>query len=497
MSRRSRKRRGSGGGGRAGRVVLIVLVLAAVVVVGVYGSLRVYLHSDGFRKFLSAEAGKAAGVDGEFAPFRWDGLSVRTEGFQGGGVEMIQSLRAEGLVTEVSLGGVKRGVWELHETEVSRLEVEMDLRKDQESAVPDGQPGGGAVGKTHGRGWLPSRVEVHGLDVRRVEVTALTDKGAGTAAGMSVRAEREGPGEVYRAEVSGGTIRLPQDWLPEVRLADARLRYRDGSVFLIGAELRAWNEGRLEVSGEWSRRADEYALGGTARGIKAAELLNEDWSHRLTGDISSTFTIDGRGASPRASGSLRMENGVLTALPVLDALAAYADTRRFRVLTLSESRTDWRWRDGELILTDLVMASEGLVRVEGTLTIRGRELDGIFRLGLAPGTLSRIPGAETEVFMAGERGLLWAPVRITGTLDDPREDLTDRLIKAAGMRMFEQIPETGERVLKFTRSVFDEAAPRAVETGVKILGEGEKIIRGAEGVLDGILGRPQRGRDEP
>ena len=34
---------------------------------------------------------------------------------------------------------------------------------------------------------------------------------------------------------------------------------------------------------------------------------------------------------------------------------------------------------------------------------------GRFRLGLAPGTLSTIPGAETDVFLPGERGLLWTP----------------------------------------------------------------------------------------
>ena len=59
---------------------------------------------------------------------------------------------------------------------------------------------------------------------------------------------------------------------------------------------------------------------------------------------------------------------------------------------------------------------------------RDRRIDGRFRLGLVPGVLARIPGAETIVFQPGERGLLWTTLRVTGTIDDPEEDLTGRLL---------------------------------------------------------------------
>jgi hypothetical protein len=181
-------------------------------------------------------------------------------------------------------------------------------------------------------------------------------------------------------------------------------------------------------------------------------------------------------------------NGTLTALPMLDALAAYADTRRFRVLTLNEARTEWRWKDGGLLLSNLALGSEGLVWIEGSLEITGRELDGSFRLGLAPGTLAGIPGAETHVFSPGERGLLWAPLRISGTIDDPQEDLTDRLVDAAGMRMFEVIPETGEKVIRFSRSILGDAPIKVVDQGARIIETGAGIVEGVGGVIDGFFG---------
>ena len=177
-------------------------------------------------------------------------------------------------------------------------------------------------------------------------------------------------------------------------------------------------------------------------------------------------------------------------------LAAYADTRRFRQLLLTESHTEWLWEKDRTILTNIVIASDGLIRLEGNITIQAEKIDGIFRLGIAPGTLATIPGAETDVFILGERGLLWTPLRITGTLADPKEDLTDRLMTAAGLRMFEQIPETGGKAIKFTQSMLYHSAPQAVEQGTKILGEGTKAVREMTGILDGILGVGEPTRPE-
>jgi hypothetical protein len=105
-----------------------------------------------------------------------------------------------------------------------------------------------------------------------------------------------------------------------------------------------------------------------------------------------------------------------------------------------------------------------------------------------PGVLARIPGAETLVFTPGERGLWWTSLHVTGTVDDPEEDLTGRLIEAAGMRMFEVLPETGERVLKFTREVMGEDLQGHLEKGAGVIEEGREVIREAEGVVREVGG---------
>lgn len=487
MSRRSRRKNPTARGGWFGKIIVGLLTFTLVAAGVGYAMLRSYLHSDSFRKFLSAEASDVAGVTGEFALFRWEGLALETDSFEAKGDGVVTGLRADRLHAEVGFGGVGRGVWEIKGASLKRLDVSVDATKTAEETLT-AEVHRDSRKPAPKASWVPRDAELQTLDVGDVTVNATLNEGPATASGMRLRVEPGGTKNSYRAEVLGGTIHMPFKILPEIRLDRLRLRYQNQRAFLTDGTLLAWKNGRIECSGEWDMDTHQYTLEGGASGLTCDDIFSETWAKRFTGDVVSTFSMNNSSGSPAARGKLAIQGGVITALPMLEALAAYADTRRFRVLNLNEAHTEWHWKKGELALTDFVLSSDGLVRLEGSLTIRGRDLDGLFRLGLAPGTLATIPGAETDVFIAGERGLLWTPLRITGTLDDPKEDLTDRLIAAAGLRMFDQIPETGEKVIKFSRSVIGDDPNKAVDQGVKIIEKGTGLIRDASGIFDGLLG---------
>ena len=552
MSRRSRQRRKVAGEpakpatpakrGWVGKVAVGLLVAVLVGGVTLFVTVRNYLRGDGFRQLLSEMTSDAVGVDGKFAPLRWNGLKVDTKAFEASGDGIIRSVQSEGLHTEVHLRGVMRGVWEIHNSSMRRLEVFLDARDR-------GTAGSGKKSPPPAKGssWLPQEVELHGLDVAELQVNAtleagplsvsgqhvrvdqvgttgaykmdvrelvvrdLHDAGTPVVSGVRVRAEQVGSDGGYRVNLVGekmSVIRLPLSWVPELRLLQASLRYHDGAVFFDQSTAGAGDAGLLEItSGKWDLATGCDNLTGTMSDLKCEEVFNEDWAKRCSGDMSSGFKLNKRNGELVAWGHLEVHNGILTALPVLDVLAAYVDTRDFRTLKLSEAKTDWQWKPGEILLSNLVLSSKNLVRLEGNLSIRGRDLDGRFRLGLAPGTLAAIPGAETEVFKADGSGLEWAPLRITGTLDDPQEDLSGRLKDAAGMRIFEIIPETGEQVLKFADSLPRNPA-QAVDQGLKIIEQGgkaasevtnelQKVTNGLFGDLLGPVSPPDPPKDTP
>ncbi|WP_367874878.1 hypothetical protein [Luteolibacter sp. Populi] len=291
----------------------------------------------------------------------------------------------------------------------------------------------------------------------------------------------------YRAEGTDGTVKLPWAWAPRMNLGRARLRYQGDTLYLTSADFQVYESGSLELDGEMSVKGEGYIFNGNLRDVACAEILPESWRQRLSGQVKADFTVEGSKLSPKVSGNVVLADGVLTALPLLDSLSAYADTTRFRRIALQEGKTDFEWQDGALALRNLVFSSEGLVRLEGTLRVDARKnLDGRFRLGLVPGILARIPGAETEVFRRGERGLLWTDLHITGTVDHPEEDLSKRLVDAAGLRMFEILPETGEKVLKFTKEVIGQDLEAHLQKGGQILDQGKTVIEGAKGVVEGV-----------
>lgn len=486
MSRRTKRRKASVKRPWLGKALAAVMI-AFVLAVGVgYGILRSYLHSDAFRKFLSAEASSTAGVTGEFGLFRWQGLALETSSFEATGPSLITAVRADDLHTEVSLDGVMRGVWEIRDSHARRLEIFLDASKLAAEVENSTRPHPAASGPKR-PSWFPHDAELQGVDVGEVAVKAALPQGPLTVGGVRFHAEQAVGKNSYRGEINGGTIRLPSPLLPELRLDHARFRYQDEHVFLTDSTLNLWTNGRLQSSGEWDMKSRQFSVMGDAYDLKCDEILKADWAKLVTGDIATTFTLGNPLGFSQASGKLTLKNGTLTALPMLDALAAYADTRRFRILALNDAHTDWRWKKGEIALTNLLLSSEGLVRLEGSLIIRGREIDGQFRLGLAPGTLATIPGAESDVFVPGERSLMWTSLHLTGTLDDPKEDLTDRLINAAGLRMFEQIPATGEKALKFTRSIIEQSSGTTLKQGAKILEQGTGAARDITGILGNLL----------
>lgn len=478
-------------------IILLVLCLFGAAVF--YLSVRGYLHSEGFRRLLSEKASSAAKVTGEFTPFRWEGLAVDAEGFQATGQGIIRELRIDGLHTEVGMGGLRRGVWEIRNARMRRVALSVDA--SQADASPEPAAAGSGTGfpetREKSKGWFPREVELQGLELGELELSARLEQGPFTASGMKVEVKPDGGRRSFRAEVSGGIIKLPFELLPEARLDEARLRYQDAAVFLTHLSAAAWKDGRLDASGEWDRATRRFSFEGNVSGVNCEDLLSETWAKRVIGVLSSDFAADNFSGKPVARGRLVLHNGTLTALPVLDMLAAYADTRRFRVLPLSEARADWRWEKERIDFTDIVIASDGLARLEGRVTIRGQELAGTLRLGLVPGTLASIPGAETDVFTPGERGLLWAPIHLTGTLDKPREDLGDRLLAAAGLRMLETLPETGEKVIKFTRSVLGDHPSRTVQKGVELIEKSGLNVGDVGGILGGLLGGGDRHEPDP
>ena len=500
MSRRAQRRKSKtsssrntrGGSGRLYRILAVLVLMVIAVGVGGYFWLRSYLHSDDFRIFLGQKVGEAIQAEAHFELFEWQGMEAKTGGFSAENGKLIKAMRADGVQAEVNLSGVKRGVWEISDLRIKQLDVRMDVRENQESdRESDLSSEGGNGGFLDSL--LPKQAELSSAEIDWLNINLQAENGHFQASNIIARIDSGGADGSYDVNLADGLIET--SWFgSSLKLNSARGRYQKGRIFITDSNSRVYERGVLNMSGEIGR--DEFGLYGGLKGVEVGELVPEDWQKRISGDLLTEFNLnsgldlgDGKKRSVKIRGELELKRGVLTALPVLDTIAAYANTRRFRRLDFSEAKLKYEKQGGRLELTDIVLATEGLVRVEGNLTLEENgEIDGRFKVGITPGTLAHIPGAETKVFIRGEKGLLWSPLRITGNMNDLKEDLTDRMITAAGERMFELIPETGVMALKFAHDSAVQLPEQAAETGVKAIETGTNVLeKGLEGdVIGGV-----------
>ena len=143
-----------------------------------------------------------------------------------------------------------------------------------------------------------------------------------------------------------------------------------------------------------------------------------------------------------------MHEGRLEALPILDQLAVFTATAQFRQATLQKAGADFVWRAGVLTISRLELESEGLLRLEGGFTVRNEQIDGRLRVGVARSAGRLLAGVGTLVFNDPEHdGYLWTTVQLSGSVHDPHEDLSARLVQATQQEVVRKAQQGANTVL--------------------------------------------------
>jgi hypothetical protein len=159
----------------------------------------------------------------------------------------------------------------------------------------------------------------------------------------------------------------------------------------------------------------------------------------MTGEatVHAPLGTGNAGQELTVSGSLSLIEGQLTALPILDEIGTFTRTERFRRLELTRASAQFTRTPERLDISNMVVESEGLIRIEGAYSIVDGQIDGTFEVGLTPATLQWIPGSQEEIFTDSHGGYRWTPMRLTGPADHPRDDLTARLVAATGKSLID------------------------------------------------------------
>lgn len=431
-------------------LVVVLVTCAVLLVLLVSGllfaksSLQSWLRSDATRQLLAGKAAAALKAEVDLAELKWDGSEVYSDRFVAEGYEeaAFSRLALEGV--RARTGGIRDRAFRIPDATVNRFEIEFGPeRKPQAAEQPDAS--GGASGPALPdwlRRYLPDRAEID--EVRLSTATVRVEKEGGEVpflmSGVQATILPDLRTGLWEIRGRGGKIAVPDQ--PEIRLKDLGMRWRGSQIFVDRAGLGIFNEGHVDGSGEIDFAEDgQFDLDLEISSIDVDELVDGEWEERLDGVVGGPVRITGRPGAFVYEGTLEVTEATISSMPVLRLVSEYTRNDRFERLVLSQAKTDFRREGDTMHLTNLALQSDGLVRVEGEIDIVAGVLDGRLRVGVAPGTLRWIPGAERQVFLEERDGFLWAPLILAGTVDDPKEDLSARLLAAAGEELLQNLPE--------------------------------------------------------
>ncbi|HKP45408.1 MAG TPA: hypothetical protein VJT50_02310 [Pyrinomonadaceae bacterium] len=414
--------------------VLGMIVLLAIVARIAFG---VYLKSDAFRRKIQNATAHALKAEGEFTPLQLNGGNFYSDRFvaRGNPGTFFSQLQADQIRADFDWRGLLHRAWKIDELNVQQLDVrfaERSPRPPTEAAPTPGELR--PVPKTSG--WK--------LDLRRVKVEksswhwGASDQPAGNITGSTLILTPTY--DAWLIDAGGGQI--SQKGWPELLIESAKLRYTSSSLFVTESVLRN-GVGRIVVSGEidFNRAAD---LRAQIDDLPIGPLLPADWRYRLNGKLAGTARVvaplpDG---TLHVEGSMRLVDGHVEALPILNQIATFTRTDRFRNLVLNKASMNFT-RDAKMFTgKDLVLESEGLLRVEGAFTVVNDQIDGVLQIGVTAASLQWLPGSQARVFTVAHDGYYWTPLRVTGPVEHPVEDLTPRLVAAAAGELLENSQDT-------------------------------------------------------
>jgi hypothetical protein len=512
MSRKTRRRSAKGHRWVSILVLLIVVGIAGVLLAPtlIVNWVRGYVQEDAFKEKMEQFFGTKLKGTTTLAPLRWTGDEVTTSEAK---VATANGWQAElnGLHLSLDWSAFRLGTWRVVGAGADSLMLTWDGRAQDPDKAPTEdekvttlREPSGAVDDAPAwlRRWLPTKTEVDGV---KIDHFSLRYPGPWLLNDAHLNVARWRQETSSQVTVEGGYLETPlrlaaQPKPLKFNLTKAVTRLSRDEIKLTEATLHWLDPSEITAHG-FLRPADgSWKLSSHFIGVPAREVVSEDWRSRLSGNIEGDVSAQGvRTAPPTVEGDVQLREGVLTALPILDRLATYTGVQRFKRLVLDIASTHVKHTPQVTQLDKIVLQSNGLLRIEGALTIRDQQIDGNFMVGVTPETLSWIPGARQHVFTmtnpTAPAGMLWTTLKISGTMDAPREDLSGRIVDGAGRALMGApgevvskgselllTPVLGKDAAKQSNEVIKGASDtlnKGVESGVKLL----------EGISGGLLGK--------
>jgi hypothetical protein len=414
-----------------GAIAILLLVGAGTGVAIFYSPLLTrYIESDAFRAAMENETAKGLHFPQcRYSPIRRiSAFTAQSESFEArNGEKAMKGLNAHGITATFDPLGVFARQWRFADVRVQSGDVEIQIYKAHPEAEAP-QP------------WfaifLPNRVYLKRIETPQANVTWQFRSEQAGFFGTQLLITPHGPDFEYAA--TGG--RLKMALFPNLDLRRAHLLITKTLLTIYDIDLasdsRSGESIHLQANAGIGKDKS-VDLRANFNQVPIRSWLPAEWKEHLAGSTVGDLHWTGKDPKLESSsgeGSLGVKNGRIDNLPVLERLAELSRKRSFGHLALNDCSFSFGWKYPKIDIENIAIEERGKFRIEGEMSIEQRRLRGTIRLGLTREYLDWLPNPE-EVFNRKQNGYLWANVHLSGTIDDPGQDLSPRIIE-----LFKQSP---------------------------------------------------------
>jgi hypothetical protein len=366
---------------------------------------------------------------------RTNAFTAQSESFEArNGEKAMKSLDGRGISATFDPLGVFVRQWRFTDLRVQSGEVEIQIYKANPEAVAP---------KPWFAIFLPNRVYVKRIETPQANITWQFRGERAGFFGTQLLITPHGPDFEYVA--ASGRLKMPL--LPDLDLRRAHLLITKTLLTIYDIELASNSRGAESIHAQANAgigKDKSVDLRANFNQVPIRSWLPAEWKEHLAGSASGDLHWAGKDPKLERSsgeGSLRVSKGRIDNLPVLEKLAELAQKKSFEHLELNDCSLSFGWKYPKIDIEKIAIEERGKFRIEGEMSIEQRRLRGMIRLGLTREYLDWLPNPE-EVFSRKQGGYLWTNVRLFGTIDDPGQDLSPRIIE-----LFKQSPGAYLRLL--------------------------------------------------
>jgi hypothetical protein len=415
----------------AGAIAIFFLLAALAGVLVFFSPLTTrYVESDAFRAAMEDETAKGLHFLATHysSIHRTSALVAQSESFQASdGVRALKSLDAHGIKARFNPWGVLVRQWRFSDIRIESGEVTIQIYEANPEAI---RP------KPWFSIFLPNQVFLKHVES---EHSNISWQFRGEQAGfLGTRLLITPHGRDFEYLATGG--RLKMALFPELELRRAHILITKTLLTIYDIDLASNSSRDESIHGEGHAGIGKDKTVDVEASFDRVSIdawLPARLKRSLSGDASGKVHWGGENPKLESSfgeGTLFVRDGRIQNLAFLKKVAELARNKSLESLQLDDCSLGFTWRYPKIDIKDITIEQKGKFRIEGAIVVDRRALHGTLRLGLTRRYLDWLPNPE-EVFNREQSGYLWTTVHLSGTIDEPKQDLSPRIIE-----LFKQSP---------------------------------------------------------